>query len=284
MKFFTNLPKKTYSTEIGNISLCSFYSFYNKTIKNQRQINVVLDNKTTLVESSISIFGDPDSLWAFLHSNNSINPFKLTDGNATNFISENEIKTSFNSYSTSSGYYASGATFNPPAGSIVTPYVGATSGNPWEYSYVGNFDLNGGLALVEKSKSFGQTVTVKPSVAAGEEFIYPSTAPITSLTFIYKGDTYFPIKNNTTANNSVKYTDSVYEQISIDKTVKVNSPAEATGMAEDGGLFFEQQQNITTTVTVQEYIQNQTKQINVITPIDLVSSLSSLITPKYSGL
>jgi len=281
MKFFTNLPKKSYSTEIGNINLCSFYSFYNKTIKNQRQVSINIDNKTTLIEASLSTFNDPDSLWAFLHSSNSINPFKLTDSNATNFITDNEIKTSFNSYSTSSGYYVSGATFNPPAGSILTPYVGATSGKPWEYSYVGNFDLNGGLSLVEKSKSFGQTVTVKPSVDSGENFIYPSTSPIPDLTFIYKGDTYFAINNNTTANNSIKYTNSVYEQVSSDKTIKVNTPAEATGMEEDGSFFAEPTNS---TVTVQEYIQNQTKQINVITPIDLVSSLSSLITPKYSGL
>jgi hypothetical protein len=283
MKLFTNLPKKTYSTEIGNISLSSFYSFYNKNIKNQRQSSVTIDNKTTLIEASLSVFNDPDSLWVFLHSNNSINPFKITDSNATNFISENEIKTSFNSYSTTTGYYASGATFNPPAGSILTPYVGATSGKPWEYSYVGNFDLNGGLALVEKSKSFGQTVTVKPSVDSGEDFIYPSTTPITNLTFIYKGDTYFSIKNNTTANNSIKYTDSVYDQTTSDQTKKTNSPAEATGMADNGSMFV-QQQNITTTTTVQEYVENQTKQINVIASIDLVSSLSSLITPKYSGL
>lgn len=281
MKFFTNLPKKSYSTEIGNINLCSFYSFYNKTIKNQRQVSIIIDNKTTLIEASLSTFNDPDSLWAFLHSSNSINPFKLTDSNATNFITDNEIKTSFNSYSTSSGYYVSGATFNPPAGSILTPYVGATSGKPWEYSYVGNFDLDGGLSLVEKSKSFGQTVTVKPSVDTGEDFIYPSTSPIPDLTFIYKGDTYFAINNNTTANNSIKYTNSVYEQVSSDKTIKVNTPAEATGMADDGSFFAEPTNS---TVTVQEYIQNQTKQINVITPIDLVSSLSSLITPKYSGL
>jgi len=283
MKLFTNLPKKTYSTEIGDISLCSFYSFYNKNIKNQRQISVTIDDKTTLVEASLSTFNDPDSVWVFLHSNNSINPFKLTDYNPTNFISDNETKTSFNSYSTSSGYYVSGITFNTPAGSILTPYVGATSGKPWEYSYVGNFDLNSGLALVEKSKSFGQTVTVKPNVDTGENFIYPSASPISNLTFIYKGNTYFSIKNNTTANNSIKYTDSVYDQTTSDKTKKTNSPAEATGMADDGSIFF-QQQNNTTTTTVQEFVQNQTKQINVIAAIDLVSSLSSLITPKYSGL
>lgn len=283
MKFFTNLPKKTYSTEIGDIRLCSFYSFYNKTITNQRQVNITIDNKTTLIEASLSTFNDPDSLWVFLHSNNSINPFKITDGNATNFISENEIKTSFNPYSTSSGYYLSGVTYNPPAGSILTPYIGATSGNPWEYTYVGNFDLNSGFALVEKSNSYSKNVTVKPNLDTGEDFIYPSTTPINNLTFIYKGDTYFSTNNNTTANNSIKYTDTIFEQYSADRTKKINTPAGAEPAGEDT-FFFNSTNSNSITVTVENYIKDQTKQINVITPIDLISSLSSLITPKYSGL
>lgn len=283
MKLFTNLPKKTYSTEIGDISICSFYSFYNKNIKNQRQTSLIIDKKTTLIEASLSIFNDPDSLWVFLHSNNAINPFKITDENATNFISENEIKTAFNPYSTSSGYYLSGTTFNPPAGSILTPYVGATSGQPWEYTYVGNFDLNGGLALVEKSNSYSKNVAVKPNVNTGEDFIYPSTTPITNLTFIYKGDTYFATNNNTTANNSIKYTKTIFEEFSSDKTKKINTPAGAEP-AGDSDSFFNASNTNLTTVTVENYIKDKTKQINVIAPIDLVSSLSSLITPKYSGL
>ena len=283
MKLFTNLPKKTYSTEIGDISLCSFYSFYNKDIKNQRQISITIDDKTTLIEASLSTFNDPDSLWVFLHSNNSINPFKVTDKNATNFISENEIKTSFNPYSTSTGYYLSGVTYNPPAGSILTPYVGATSGNPWEYSYVGNFDLNGGFALVEKSNSYSKNVTVKPNLDTGENFIYPSTTPITNLTFIYKGDTYFFTNNNTTANNSIKFTKTIAEEYSADKTKKINSPAGAEP-AGDSDAFLNVSNTNPTTVTVEDYVKDQTKQIKVIAPMDLVSSLSSLITPKYSGL
>ena len=57
MKLFTNLPKKIYFTEIGDISICSFYSFYNKNIKNQRQTNVIIDKKTTLIEASLSFIG-----------------------------------------------------------------------------------------------------------------------------------------------------------------------------------------------------------------------------------
>ena len=187
MKFFTNLPKREYSTPIGSINLCDFYSFYNKKLDNKRQTTIIIDNQTTLIEASLSAFNDPDSLWVFLHSNNKINPFELTKENATTYIAENEVKTSFNPLSvTSGGYIPSGVTFNPPAGSILTEYLGATSGNPWEYSYVGNFSLNGSFALVEKSNSYNTSTTVKPSyLSAGEDFIYPSASPLTNLTFLY---------------------------------------------------------------------------------------------------
>ena len=163
MKFFTNLPKRAYSTPIGTINLCDFYSFYNKKLDNKRKITIVIDNQTTLIEASISTFNDPDSLWVFLHSNNKINPFELTKENTTTYITENEVKTSFNPISVSgSGVLPLGITFNPPAGSILTDYIGTTSGNPWQYSYVGTFDLNGSFALVEKSNSYNTSATVKP--------------------------------------------------------------------------------------------------------------------------
>ena len=223
MKFFTNLPKRAYSTPIGTLNLCDFYSFYNKKLDNKRQTTLVIDNQTTLIEASLSTFNDPDSLWVFLHSNSKINPFDLTKENSATYVAENEVKTSFNPLAvTSGGYVPSGVTFNPPAGSILTEYVGATSGNPWEYSYVGNFDLNGSFALVEQSNSYNTSTTVKPNyTASGEDFIYPSASPVTNLTFLYSGDTYFSIKNNVTANNIIKYTDSIEKQFSSKKDKEI---------------------------------------------------------------
>jgi len=283
MKFFTNLPKRAYSTPIGTINLCDFYSFYNKKLDNKRKITIVIDNQTTLIEASISTFNDPDSLWVFLHSNNKINPFELTKENATTYITENEVKTSFNPVTVNAtGVLPSGITFNPPAGSILTDYVGSTSGNPWEYSYVGTFDLNGSFALVEKSNSYNTSATVKPGY--GESLlVYPSITPITNLTFLYSGDTYFSIANNVTVNNNIKYTNSTEKEISLknDKQIistrggeKVNSTTNFVSPSSTGS----------NNITINQSITSETKQINVISSLDLPSSLSTLVTPKYSGI
>ena len=283
MKFFTNLPKRAYSTPIGTINLCDFYSFYNKKLDNKRKITIVIDNQTTLIEASISTFNDPDSLWVFLHSNNKINPFELTKENATTYITENEVKTSFNPISVSgSGVLPLGITFNPPAGSILTDYIGTTSGNPWQYSYVGTFDLNGSFALVEKSNSYNTSATVKPGY--GESLlVYPSLTPITNLTFLYSGDTYFSIANNVTANNNIKYTNSTEKEISLKNDKQIISTR--------GGEKFNSTTNFVSpsstgsnNITVSQSITSETKQINVISSLDLPSSLSTLVTPKYSGI
>ena len=283
MKFFTNLPKRAYSTPIGTINLCDFYSFYNKKLDNKRKITIVIDNQTTLIEASISTFNDPDSLWVFLHSNNKINPFELTKENATTYITENEVKTSFNPISVSgSGVLPLGITFNPPAGSILTDYIGTTSGNPWQYSYVGTFDLNGSFALVEKSNSYNTSATVKPGY--GESLlVYPSTSPITNLTFLYNGDTYFSTANNVTANNNIKYTNSTEKEISLKNDKQIISTR--------GGEKFNSTTNFVSpsstgsnNITINQSITSETKQINVISSLDLPSSLSTLVTPKYSGI
>jgi hypothetical protein len=286
MKFFTNLPKREYSTPIGSINLCDFYSFYNKKLDNKREITVVIDNQTTLIEASLLTFNDPDSLWVFLHSNNKINPFNLTKENATTYVEDNEVKTSFNPLAvTSGGYVPSGVTFNPPAGSILTSYVGTTSGNPWEYSYVGNFSLNGSFALVEKSNSYNTSTTVKPGFGYGEDIVYPSPTPITNLTFLYNGDTYFSTANNVSANNSIKFTDSTAKQVSPKKDKEIVSTR--------GGEKVDTIENFVLVgsltagsddITVNQLVTTETKQITVISSLDLPSSLSTLVTPKYSGI
>jgi hypothetical protein len=57
VEYFDYFDSEIYFTEIGDISICSFYSFYNKNIKNQRQTNVIIDKKTTLIEASLSFIG-----------------------------------------------------------------------------------------------------------------------------------------------------------------------------------------------------------------------------------
>lgn len=280
MKFFTNLPQKKYSTEIGDINLCSFYSFYKKQFQNKRFNTLTIDDKTTLIEASIQVFDDRDSIWIFLYANNSINPFLLTDYNASTFLTENESKTSFNPFATTSGIYPSGSTFAPPVGSILVEYIGATSGRPWEYSYVGKFDLNGPFNIVEKTNSYNTSVTVKSST--GEQIIYPSSSDISDLTFILSGDTYYSANNNVTAKNNIVYTEGIVEQFSSSKESVTQVPDAGPPIPDDGSSFAPVAQ--TTTTTVKSYIETKTKQINYISPLDISSALSVLVTPKYSGI
>jgi hypothetical protein len=120
-------------------------------------------------------------------------------------------------------------------------------------------------------------------VSSGEEFIYPSASPVTNLTFLYSGDTYFSIKNNVTANRSIKYTDSTSKQVSIknDKQIFTTRGGEKVDTISN---FLPASLTGSSDITVNQDITSETKQINVISSLDLPSSLSTLVTPKYSGL
>jgi hypothetical protein len=280
MKFFTNLPQKKYSTEIGDINICSFYSFYKKQFQNKRQNTLTIDDKTTLVEASMNVFNDTDSLWIFLYTNNWINPFTLTDYSASLFLAQSDTKTSFNPYATTSGYYPAGGTFSPATGSILTEYVGSTSGKPWEYTYVGHFNLNGSFNLVESRNSYNVSATVKSS--DGEQIIYPSSNDITALTFILKGDTYYSSNNNVTAKNNIVYSEGVVQQVSAagDSTLQIPDAGPQTENSAPSFL----PTALPTNISLKNYLQTKTKQINYISPLDITSSLSVLVTPKYSAI
>ena len=156
MRYFSSLPQKNFNSTIGTFTICSFFSYYEY---NSKQLNVAqykVDNKTTLTELSNRIYNDNNSMWLFLIANNSTDPFDLLSLNPTLYQQDNvtHLTTGLNQFgNTSSNYIV-------PAGSVLTTY-GATSGNPWDYSYVGNWNINGGFALVESSDYYGAKMIVK---------------------------------------------------------------------------------------------------------------------------
>lgn len=286
MKLFSSLPKKEYQTSIGTKTISNFYSFYKKNLQNKQTSTIKFDRQSTLIEASVQVFDDPNSLWVFLHSNNKINPFKILSENTKTFITQNEVNTSFNPYTSNTGYYNAGVTFTVPVGTILTTYSGIT-GSSWSYSSVGNFDLNGPFTIVEKSNSYNLSVTVKPrkNLSSGTDIITPGTdgnEESTQFTFITKGTTYSSLNNKFYNINTIKYTKGIYSQENINKTNKIFIPEGGPEPAGDSAPFFTEPETFTTQ-TIEENISQKIKNLNVIVPSSVSSSISSLITPKYKA-
>lgn len=277
MKFFKNIPKKTYTTPVGDLSLVNFYAFYKKNLKGKRTTSVNFDNKSTLIEASVQVFDDKDSLWAFLHSNNKINPFKLNKENAVLFLNKNENKITFGALTTNSGTYPSGITLGLPVGSLLIGYT-ANSGESWSYSSVGNFDLNGPFSIIEKVNSYNRTITVKETKNdVSGNFIYSTANDIRTYRTIYNGDTYYVLNNDLTNKDTGKYKDSIEKEITPDKITITD------GYFTDDEVFVDSG-NTTKTVTIEESITTKQNILQVVSPFDLAASLGSLIVPKYSSL
>jgi hypothetical protein len=85
MKFFTNLPKTTFSSTIGSFTISDFFTYLDIESAFIEEGTVTIDNKTTLVEAAATVYQDPNSFWAFVAANNTVNPFDLLADNATDF-------------------------------------------------------------------------------------------------------------------------------------------------------------------------------------------------------
>lgn len=155
MKYFSNLPKRTFSSSIGDFSISDFFSRYEVDNTLAYTQDTIVDDHSTLIELSQHIYADNNSIWLFMLANNYIDPFDLVAHNVTLFEKyvKNQISTGFSDESGSTTEM-----LNP--GAIVAPY-GATSGNKWEYSYVGNFSLTGPFALVERTNYYTGKMRIK---------------------------------------------------------------------------------------------------------------------------
>jgi hypothetical protein len=164
MKYFSTLPSKTFSSTIGNFTICDFFSHYEINTALAQTQKVVIDDRTTLVEFSQNIYQDNNSIWLFLLANNYIDPFELTAYSVSLYLANNKNKLA-------TSLSSDPELTVPPisvagAASIITEYIGSTSGKKWEYSSVGNFSLTGGFALVESTDYYrGRSVLKKPQVA-----------------------------------------------------------------------------------------------------------------------
>lgn len=166
MKYFENLPKTTFDTSIGSFTISDFFTYIDVSKSKFNPSPLDVDSKTTLLEASYTVYNDVNTFWAFLISNNSINPFTLTSTNTSLFVKENQPKTSLEFVQSITG--ATSYVF--PVGSIITPYV-ANTGGSYSYTSVGNFNIDGPFSLIESVSYHNQTMIIKDQRGATYSFI-----------------------------------------------------------------------------------------------------------------
>jgi hypothetical protein len=282
MKYFSTLPTKTFSSSIGNFTICDFFSHYEINTPLAQTQKVVIDDHTTLVEFSQNIYQDNNSIWLFLLANNYIDPFDLAAYSVSLYLANNKNKLS-------TSLSSDPEILVPPisvagAASIITEYIGSTSGKKWEYSSVGNFSLTGGFALVESSDYYtGKSVLKKPQV---NDFI--TATSYDELSVINKpisGSSYYVLTDGAVdafgTVNKVPVTEAVAVQAIPDAgsiilagdsdypTLGFATPPPPATNTGDGA-----------TLTNLQYVTGQNENIKVFVPGKLSGILSNLISFK----
>jgi hypothetical protein len=166
MKYFENLPKKSFTTTIGDFSISSFFTYIDISNVNLTTDEVITDSRLNLLEQSSLTYNDPNSFWFFVLSNKTINPFTLLAENTNIFLTTNIDKLSLDLTDTISGI----TNYVFPKGSIVLPYI-ANSGSSSSYSSVGNFDLNSALSIIESSFYYDEDMILKQQRGGTSNFI-----------------------------------------------------------------------------------------------------------------
>lgn len=154
MKYFSNLPIRSYETTIGNFTIVDMCSYYVANDTNSVIADVRIDNTETLIEAAHKIYKDVDSFWLFLFANKKINPFELLE-------ESNTVLSQTVSGLTGIGVWnLLGEDANFPAGSLIFPQTNNT-GSGWDFGSTGNFSLTGGFALIDSYNPFSKRAVVK---------------------------------------------------------------------------------------------------------------------------
>ena len=276
MKYFDQLPKRNFETTNGTYTISDFFSYYKFNFDLVSKKEFEFDSKTTLVEAASKLYEDPNSFWLLLLANNWINPFTLLEDNSTEFNKKNQDK-----YVTKIGLDNSSSIgdYMLP-GSIILPYA-ATGGNPYDYSYVGNFDLNGPIFVVEEQDSYTKKVTIKPSVIG---MTLDIIAPSPQQYIDFKSSTGYIA--STTDTIITIGTEKYLKSNKIIQYANVTSNISFRNMAiEDVPLQFnipDGAYNPKTQYTNEEAVVVVSKKINTFVPSELSKVTVNLITVKYT--
>jgi hypothetical protein len=219
-------------------------------------------------------------MWLFLLANKTTDPFDLLNVNPAIYKTKvkDEITLGLNpELSPTTSYLVT-------EGSIFTPYS-ATGGSAWQYSSVGNFDLNGPFTLVDTTEYFTEKMTIKGQTGGnGSSFIFVDAAVDDVIAIenedsgFTSDDSIYQTKNKTTRlNEIVQITQSGSNTISPDES-QVTSIAAAAPTPDPS------YQNTGATFAVTDYqsVLNKNKDINVITPQFISTIIKNLKTLSYT--
>lgn len=279
MKYFENLPKKSFESSIGTFNISSFFTYIDIDSLRLNPDKINVDSKTTLLEAAYQTYQDANSFWTFLIANQTINPFQLLEENTVLFKNNNEDKINFLLYSDQSGM--SGIAF--PKGSIVVPFTGNT-GSSASWSSVGNFDLDGGLAVIESSSFYDGTMVIKGQKGSTGDFVSPDGPTGDRLCVIYPTDTGYEIQKSVYTGVKNRY---------LNKIIEIKKQEDGKKIFKDKNSSFVTLDDIqeepipvvpTTTkeISVSEAIDVKTKNINAFVQSDLGFLRTQFITLKYS--
>lgn len=206
MKYFENLPKKSFNSTIGTFTISSFFTYIDSDSLKLSSDDVNLDTKTTLLEAAYNIYEDANTFWTFLLSNNYINPFDLVEENTELFRQKNEEKINFVLY----GNVTATTSQIFPKGSIIVPFIGNT-GNSASWSSVGNFDLNGPLALMDETFYYDGNMVIKGQKGSTADFIKIDGITGTRYCVITPSGSSYTISKNNYIDKKVKYLNKIQE-------------------------------------------------------------------------
>jgi hypothetical protein len=273
MKYFDKLPKRTYETTLGSFSISDYFSYYkfNFDLVAKRQFE--FDSKTTLVEAASTLYEDPNSFWLILLANETINPFLLFEDNYNNYIENNKSKTTakIGNQAGTTGYYMN-------AGSIVVPSV-STGGNPYDFSYVGNFSLDGNIYIVEDQDPYTKRVTLKSTPTGA---IPLNDDPSLDVQYI---DLESSVSLQETTETPIVAND-VYSYLDVVEAIEDAGPAGSilfkNMLPADVPSVYSPFGSQTTEQTFQEASQYADRKVNIFNPSELSKVTSRLITIKYT--
>lgn len=279
MNYSTSLPKITFESSIGDFTIASFYSFYEYNPKELNLTETYVDNRTTLTELSQKIYKDDNSIWLFLIANQTTDPFNLLAQNPT-------IETEKTKNNITLGLYTgvpSTSNYLNPVGSLFVPYS-ATGGSAWQYSSVGNFDLDGPFALVDSTDYYTAKMTIKDQMNTTVPFISTDVGIAENILTVQNDIAGYTTNNQQYATKAKKpYIDDSTEIIqSKDKIIDYGTsnyppataflPPSIPSYGNDGA---------TAEITNYERLIAQNKNVKIIVPTSVSAIFNNLKSMSY---
>lgn len=274
MKYFENLPKKTFTSTIGNFVVSDFFTYSDTNNTTIETSNITIDSHSTLLEAAFNVYQDANSFWMFLLANKTINPFTLLSVNPNIFLQQNQDKLNTELVGNTAG--TTGYVF--PQGGILVPYK-QNSGGSYSYSSVGNFDLSGPLTIIESVSYYNGQMIIKDQKGSTYPFIQTTGSTGEKLLVIYPDNLGgYTISNIVYPYNVISATQTIVKtQFGIPELIE-EGPM--------GGAYLEQSVSSAVTgsqeITILQTVQSSSKEITAYTPSATGVLKSSFVTTKYN--